>query len=65
MSTSEQHARLLRLATNASLSVALTLVLAKAVAWWLSGSVSLLAGSPTRCWTAPRPCSTCWRCASR
>ncbi|UXY53831.1 cation diffusion facilitator family transporter [Pseudomonas tohonis] len=44
MSTSEQHARLLRLATNASLSVALTLVLAKAVAWWLSGSVSLLAG---------------------
>lgn len=44
MSTSEQHARLLRLATNASLSVALTLVLTKAVAWWLSGSVSLLAG---------------------
>ncbi|WP_350447754.1 cation diffusion facilitator family transporter [Pseudomonas solani] len=44
MSTSAQHARLLRLATSASLSVALTLVLAKAVAWWLSGSVSLLAG---------------------
>lgn len=39
-----QHARLMRLATRAALAVALTLVLAKAVAWWLSGSVSLLAG---------------------
>uniref|UniRef100_A4XYS3 Cation-efflux pump FieF n=1 Tax=Ectopseudomonas mendocina (strain ymp) TaxID=399739 RepID=A4XYS3_ECTM1 len=38
------HARLMRLATRAALAVALTLVLAKAIAWWLSGSVSLLAG---------------------
>jgi ferrous-iron efflux pump FieF len=41
---SAQHARLMRLATRAALAVALTLVLAKATAWWLSGSVSLLAG---------------------
>ena len=34
----------MRLATRAALTVALTLVLAKAIAWWLSGSVSLLAG---------------------
>ncbi|MWV12178.1 cation diffusion facilitator family transporter [Pseudomonas sp. R-28-1W-6] len=39
-----QHARLLRLATSTALAVALILALAKAVAWWLSGSVSLLAG---------------------
>ncbi|HBX56216.1 cation diffusion facilitator family transporter [Pseudomonas sp. UBA2684] len=39
-----QHARLMRLATVAALAVALGLVLAKAVAWWLSGSISLLAG---------------------
>lgn len=38
------HARLLRLATLASLGVAVTLVIGKAIAWWLSGSVSLLAG---------------------
>ena len=44
MTTPEHHARLLRQVTAASLAVALTLVLAKAVAWWLSGSVSLLAG---------------------
>lgn len=44
MTTPDHHARLLRQVTAASLSVALTLVLAKAVAWWLSGSVSLLAG---------------------
>lgn len=44
MTTPEHHARLLRQVTAASLSVALTLVLAKAVAWWLSGSVSLLVG---------------------
>ncbi|WP_165679226.1 cation diffusion facilitator family transporter, partial [Metapseudomonas otitidis] len=44
MTALEHHARLLRQVTAASLSVALTLVLAKAVAWWLSGSVSLLAG---------------------
>jgi ferrous-iron efflux pump FieF len=34
----------MRLATFAALTAALTLALAKAVAWWLSGSVSLLAG---------------------
>ena len=44
MSTTAEHSRLLRLATRASLAVATTLILAKGVAWWLSGSVSLLAG---------------------
>ncbi len=44
MSTSAEHSRLLRLATRASLGVAITLILAKSVAWWISGSVSLLAG---------------------
>lgn len=44
MSTSTEHGRLLRLATRASLAVAVTLIIAKSVAWWLSGSVSLLAG---------------------
>ncbi|MBU3058281.1 cation diffusion facilitator family transporter [Pseudomonas indica] len=44
MSLSHPHANLLRLATRAALTVALCLVAAKAVAWWLSGSVSLLAG---------------------
>lgn len=39
-----QHARLMRQATQAALATALILMLAKAVAWWLSGSVSLLAG---------------------
>jgi cation diffusion facilitator family transporter len=39
-----QHARLMRQATVAALVVALSLSLAKAIAWWLSGSVSLLAG---------------------
>jgi ferrous-iron efflux pump FieF len=39
-----QHARLMRQATVAALTVALSLSLAKAIAWWLSGSVSLLAG---------------------
>ena len=43
MSTA-QHARLLRQATAAALATALLLALAKAIAWWLSGSVSLLAG---------------------
>lgn len=42
--THAETARLLRLATRAALSVALTLAAAKAIAWWLSGSVSLLAG---------------------
>ena len=44
MITSAEHQRLLRLATRASLAVASILVLSKALAWWLSGSVSLLAG---------------------
>ena len=44
MQTSSEHARLLRLATRASLAVASILIVAKAIAWWLSGSVSLLAG---------------------
>lgn len=44
MSILPQHARLMRLATVAALAVALSLALAKAIAWWLSGSVSLLAG---------------------
>lgn len=43
MTTSTEHARLLRLATRASVAVALVLILAKALAWWLSGSVSMLA----------------------
>ena len=42
--TSAEHARLLRLATRASLAVACILIIAKAIAWWMSGSVSLLAG---------------------
>ncbi|MCX4217776.1 cation diffusion facilitator family transporter [Pseudomonas sp. MCal1] len=44
MTTSTEHARLLRLATRASVAVACTLIIAKAIAWWLSGSVSMLAG---------------------
>jgi cation diffusion facilitator family transporter len=44
MSISAEHARLMRLASGAALVVALSLALAKAVAWWMSGSVSLLAG---------------------
>ncbi|EST15484.1 cation diffusion facilitator family transporter [Pseudomonas fulva] len=44
MTTSAEHKRLLRLATRASLAVASILVVSKALAWWLSGSVSLLAG---------------------
>lgn len=44
MTASPKHARLMRLATSAALATALLLALAKAVAWWLSGSVSLLAG---------------------
>src|SRR5690606_29833780 len=44
MNVPEQHARLLRLATGAALATAITLALVKALAWWLSGSVSLLAG---------------------
>ena len=44
MSDPQRTARLLRRATTASVVVATTLILAKAVAWWFSGSVSLLAG---------------------
>lgn len=44
MTTSLEHARLLRLATRASVAVACTLIVAKAIAWWLSDSVSMLAG---------------------
>ena len=44
MTIQPQHARLMRLATFAALAAALSLALAKAIAWWLSGSVSLLAG---------------------
>lgn len=39
-----QQARLMKIAALASVSVAIVLVLVKAVAWWSSGSVSLLAG---------------------
>lgn len=44
MTSSQKHAQLLRLATRASLTVAIILVVAKSVAWAMSGSVSLLAG---------------------
>lgn len=44
MKLTQAHERLLRQATLASLSVAIILIVAKGVAWWLSGSVSLLAG---------------------
>ncbi|MCY1212067.1 Ferrous-iron efflux pump FieF [compost metagenome] len=44
MTSARQHAQLLHLATRASLAVAITLVIAKAIAWAMSGSVSLLAG---------------------
>lgn len=44
MTTLPEHARLLRLATRASLAVASILIITKGIAWWLSGSISLLAG---------------------
>ncbi|MQU06852.1 cation diffusion facilitator family transporter [Pseudomonas helleri] len=44
MTSSPEHARLLRLATRASLAVASILIITKAIAWWISGSVSMLAG---------------------
>ena len=44
MNTSTEHARLLRLATRASVGVASILIIGKAIAWWFSGSVSMLAG---------------------
>lgn len=39
----ENHSRLMHRVASASVMVALTLILVKAYAWWLSGSVSLLA----------------------
>ncbi len=44
MTTRPEHARLLRLATRASVAVASILIITKAIAWWLSGSISMLAG---------------------
>ena len=44
MTSSPEHARLLRLATRASVAVASILIITKAIAWWLSGSISMLAG---------------------
>ena len=44
MTSSQEHSRLLRLATRASVAVASLLIVTKAIAWWLSGSVSMLAG---------------------
>ena len=44
MTGSPEHARLLRLATRASVAVASLLIVTKAIAWWLSGSISMLAG---------------------
>ena len=44
MTSSPEHARLLRLATRASVAVASVLIVTKAIAWWLSGSISMLAG---------------------
>ena len=44
MTSSPEPARLLRLATRASVAVASILIITKAIAWWLSGSVSMLAG---------------------
>lgn len=44
MTPSREHGRLMRLASAAALATALILVAAKTIAWWLSGSVSLLAG---------------------
>jgi len=42
--STQAQARLMRQATYAALAVALLLACCKAVAWWISGSVSLLAG---------------------
>ena len=42
-SNPDTHARLMRLATQASLIVALALIIAKLGGWWLTDSVSLLA----------------------
>lgn len=44
IATTSQQAQLMKMAALASVLVAIVLVLIKAVAWWYSGSVSLLAG---------------------
>lgn len=44
MATTVQQARLMRIAAMSSVAVAIVLVLVKAIVWWFSGSVSLLAG---------------------
>lgn len=44
MNTLDHNTQLMKRATRAALAVALILALSKALAWWLSGSVSLLAG---------------------
>lgn len=44
MTSSQEHARLLRLATRTSVAVAGVLIVTKAIAWWFSGSISMLAG---------------------
>lgn len=44
MSIDHEYARLMRRASAAALATAILLALSKAVAWWLSGSVSLLGG---------------------
>jgi len=44
MTSSPEHARQLRLATRASVAEASLLIVTKAIAWWLSGAVSMLAG---------------------
>lgn len=43
MKTSPRHARLMLLTAFASIAVALSLIALKAVVWWLSGSVAILA----------------------
>lgn len=44
LTRNRDHGRMMLRASHAALTVALTLAACKAVAWWLSGSVSLLAG---------------------
>ena len=41
-SVDAQHARLMRLATTASISVAMLLVAAKFIVWWMSDSLAML-----------------------
>ena len=43
MTTPQENAQLMRLATYASISVALVLIVVKLIAWGLSDSISLLA----------------------